>query len=122
MLCKGGVVKSGSKVGLFIAGLIAGALLFAIAPVGAHHNDTNFKNRLDALETKVKKLTAKTSNLTANGDNYGGFVHSYFVWSHSDYGCVDGENAKWTNDGDGYVALNCDTPASATSAGSPTHP
>ncbi|MDQ4094629.1 MAG: hypothetical protein M3174_00260 [Actinomycetota bacterium] len=112
--------QTGSRVGLFLAGLVIGALLLTIVPVGAHHNDTNFKNRLEALETKVKKLTAKTSNLDAKGDNYFGYVHSSWVWSSGDYGCAAGEDADWADAGDGFVWLSCPggtLPSTARSAG-----
>ena len=115
-------VRSGmrSKVGLFLAGLIVGALLLTIVPVGAHHNDTKFKNRLTALETKVTKLTKKTSNLSADGDNYQGFVHSAWIVNHINTGCTDNESAQWMPDEGDFVWLGCPgatLPASADALG-----
>lgn len=109
----------GSKARLFVAGLILGALLFAIAPVGAHHNDANLKTRVSALEAKVTKLVKKTKYLTADGGNYGGNVYASSVWSRTTDGCADGENALWVDDGEPYVILSCPGGTSASAAARP---
>ncbi|MDQ4143214.1 MAG: hypothetical protein M3198_05595 [Actinomycetota bacterium] len=110
---------TGSRTSLFLAGLVAGALLFAIAPVGAHHNDAKLKDRLSVLENKVQKLTKKTSALSASGNQYNGFVHARYVWANANWGCTNGENALWMADPEfeGDVMLGCPgTPSAAAAA------
>ena len=89
-------VASKPKIVLFLAGLIAGALLLAVVPVSAHHNDKNMKNRIEDLEAKVKKLTKKTSGLTASGGGYSGFVHASWIWE--EVGSCTDSDARWYAD------------------------
>ena len=101
-------MKIGVRTGVLIAGLLLGALLFAMTPVVAHHNDAKLKKRVTALTTKVKNLTTrvnalteKTSNLHPTGDAYAGFVHARWIWAQESDGCsTDGQNAVWDYDVD----------------------
>ena len=115
-------MKNGQRAGVFIAGLLLGALLFAISPVVAHHNDTSMKNRISALETKVTKLTKKTKYLSADGVDFGGFVPGHMVWSQSSWGCSN-ENAEWHTATTGtFVRLSCPGGTYSPSPAAPPRP
>lgn len=84
-----------------VVGVLLGALLFAMSPVTAHHNDAKLKKKVAALNNKVKALQEKTSNLHATGDAYAGFIHAQWIWAQESDGCTtDGQNAVWDFDVD----------------------
>ncbi len=80
------------KIGLVVAGLVAGAVLMAVLPVQAHHG-ADFKT-LKAQITKLKARTAtlegQTQQLDAEGFYLGGIVGQQVV-----SGCPAGATATW---------------------------
>ena len=116
-------MEAGPKARLFVAGLSVGALLFAIAPVGAHHNDAALRDRVEVLENKVKKLTKKTSRLNATGTSYDGVVYGPHVWNHSDNGCTSPAEQAWWGESSAqadYFFLAC--PGTSSPSADPVAP
>lgn len=77
----------GRKVSILIAGMLVGALIGAMAPVGAHHRDDKFRRR-------IAKLEKKTQHMDRAGF-YNGIVSEWQVVSYQ--GCEDGDDALWVD-------------------------